>query len=151
MFCSDNLSFNHMKTKGHMDFFITKAVTMGIAPIKAIKISTYYTARHFRTEDKLGVIAPGHYVDIVLTDSLSKIKPKYVFQKGELVVKNRKILRQVQIDYSNMVEKSVMGLDDLKAEDLSDNILEISADGTKVKVYLFDIFGRGHLKFYQEI
>lgn len=29
--------------------------------------------------------------------------------------------------------------------------LEISADGRQAKVYLFDVYGRGHAKFYQEV
>lgn len=151
MFCSDNLSIHHMKTKGHMDDFITRAVAMGIPPIKAIKLATYYTACHFHMEEKLGMIAPGRWADIVLTDSLSVINPLYVFKDGELVAKKKSMLKKVEIDYSPMVKGGVPGLGKLKKDQLSDNILEVSTDGKQGKVYLFDVFGRGHLNFYKEI
>ena len=151
MFCSDNLSLHHMKTKGHMDNFISKAVSMGFPPIKAIKLATYYTACHFHMEEKLGIIAPGRWADIVLTDSLSVINPLYVFKGGELVAEKNKMLKKVEIDYSAMVKKGIPGLTDLKKVQLANNILEVSADGKEGKVYLFDVFGRGHLNFYKEI
>lgn len=151
MFCSDNLSIHHMKTKGHMDNFITRAVSMGMPPIKAIKLATYYTACHFHMEERLGMIAPGRWADIVLTDSLSVINPLYVFKAGELVAKKKKMLKKVEIDYSSMVKGGEPGLGELKKVQLENNILEVSPDGKKAKVYLFDVFGRGHLNFYKEI
>ena len=151
MFCSDNLSVHHMRTKGHMDFFISKAVAMGIDPIKAIKLATYYTACHFHMEDKLGSITPGRFGDIVLTDSLSVIDPLYVFKGGELVASEGRMLKQVSVDYSSMVQAGVPGLGSFSSGVLEDNVLEWSEDGSRAKVYLFDLFGRGHLNFYREI
>ena len=40
---------------------------------------------------------------------------------------------------------------DLTADQLDIVPLEISEDGSKAKVYLFDVYGRGHAKFYQEV
>jgi adenine deaminase len=150
MLCTDNLSVNHMKTKGHMDFIISEAISMGFDPIKTIKMATYNAAKHFKIEDKVGSLTPGKYADIVLTDSLSKINPVYVFKDGELVASKGQLLKNVDIDYSDMVKEGEIGLENLSIEELDVKPLELSEDGKKAKVLIFDLFGRGHAKFYKE-
>lgn len=151
MLCTDNISIERLLTMGHMDWIISLSAEMGINPIHAIKMATYNTARSFHMEDKIGSLTPGRFADIVLTDSLSKINPLYVFKDGELVAKDRKLLKNADIDYSGMCKDGVSGLADLSPEQLDIVPLEVSEDGTQAKVYLFDVYGRGHAKFYQEI
>ena len=86
---------------------------MGINPIQAIKMATLYTARAFRMDNKIGSLSPGRFADIVLTDSLAKINPRFVFKDGELVARDRKMLKKVEIDYSSMAKKPVPGLAEL--------------------------------------
>ncbi|MBD9652698.1 adenine deaminase [Ensifer sp. ENS09] len=151
MLCTDNISIERLLTMGHMDWIISLCAEMGINPIHAIKMATYNTARSFHMEDRIGSLTPGRFADIVLTDSLSKINPLYVFKDGELVAKERKLLKNAEIDYSGMCKDGVTGLADLSPEQLDIVPLEVSEDGTQAKVYLFDVYGRGHAKFYQEI
>lgn len=151
MLCTDNISVERLLTMGHMDWIISLCVEMGINPIHAIKMATYNTACSFHMEDRIGSLTPGRFADIVLTDSLSKINPLYVFKDGELVAKNRKLLKNAEIDYSGMCKQGVPGLDDLTPEQLEIVPLEVSADGSQAKVLLFDVYGRGHLKFFQEV
>lgn len=151
MLCTDNISIERLLTMGHMDWIISLCVEMGINPIHAIKMATYNTARSFHMEDRLGSLTPGRFADIVLTDSLSKINPLYVFKDGELVAKDRKLLKNAQIDYSGMRKEGVRGLGDLTPEQLDLVPLEVSEDGRQAKVLLFDVYGRGHAKFYQEV
>ncbi|NUP66303.1 MAG: adenine deaminase [Nonomuraea sp.] len=149
--CADNISVDRVLTKGHIDWVISLAVEMGVNPIQAIKMGTLYAARSFHMDDDFGSLAPGRYADIVLTDSLSKINPRYVFKGGELVAKDRKLLKPVDLDYSVMVKEPRPGLADLAPEQLDLTPIEVSADGSRAKVLLFDVYGRGHLKFSQEI
>ncbi|MFB8344484.1 amidohydrolase family protein [Brucella cytisi] len=151
MLCTDNISVERLQTMGHMDWIISLCVEMGINPIHAIKMATYNTARSFHMEDRIGSLAPGRYADIVLTDSLSRINPLYVFKDGELIAKDRKLLKKVEIDYSAMCKNAVPGLADLTNDQLDIVPLEVSEDGTRAKVYLFDVYGRGHAKFHQEV
>lgn len=151
MLCTDNISVERLLTMGHMDWIISLCVEMGINPIHAIKMATYNTARSFHMEDRLGSLTPGRFADIVLTDSLSKINPLYVFKDGELVARDRKLLKNAEIDYSGMCRKGVPGLAGLRPEQLDIVPLDVSGDGTKAKVYLFDVYGRGHAKFHQEV
>ncbi|NBN79565.1 amidohydrolase family protein [Microvirga tunisiensis] len=151
MLCTDNISVERLLKSGHMDWIIGVCADMGINPIHAIKMATYNTARSFHMEDQIGSLTPGKFADIVLTDSLSRINPRYVFKDGELVAKDRKLLKNAEIDYSGMCKAGVPGLDTLRAEQLDIVPLEISADGTQAKVYLFDVYGRGHARFFQEV
>lgn len=149
--CADNISVDRVLTKGHMDWIISLCAEMGIDPIQAIKMATLHTARAFKMDRQLGSLTPGRFADIVLTDSLSKINPRYVFKDGELVAKDRQMLKRVEIDYSGMVKQPRPGLADLTPAQLDLVPMEVSADGKQAKVYLFDVYGRGHEKFFQEV
>ncbi|CTQ44497.1 adenine deaminase C-terminal domain-containing protein [Roseibium aggregatum] len=151
MLCTDNISVERLLHQGHMDWIISLCAEMGINPIHAIKMATLNTARSFHMEDRIGSLAPGRFADIVLTPSLSAIEPLYVFKDGALVAERGKLLTNADNDYSLMCKKGVPGLDDLTADQLDIEPLEVSEDGTKAKVYLFDVYGRGHAKFYREV
>lgn len=151
MLCTDNISIERLLKMGHMDWIISVCAEMGISPIKAIKMASYNTAKAFHMEDQIGSLTPGRFADIVLTDSLSNINPLYVFKDGELIAKDKNLLKNADIDYSSMCTKGIAGLDDLTPEQLNIVPLEISEDDAQAKVYLFDVYGRGHAKFYQEI
>jgi adenine deaminase len=149
MLCTDNISVQRLQTQGHMDWIISLCAEMGINPIHAIKMATYNTARSFHMEDRIGSLTPGRFADIVLTDSLSRIKPLYVFKDGELVAQCGKLLKNAQIDYSGMARPGRPGLDGLTPDQLDIQPLEI--DGDRARVILFDVYGRGHAKFHQEV
>ncbi|MFD3593430.1 adenine deaminase C-terminal domain-containing protein [Nocardia sp. NPDC058640] len=149
--CADNISVNRVLRQGHIDWVISLAIEMGMPPITAIKMGTLYTARSFHKDRDLGSLSPGRFADIVLTDSLSKINPRYVFKGGQLVAKDRKLVAEVDIDYSVLAKQPKPGLADLRVDQLELTPIEISTDGTQAKVLLFDVYGRGHLKFAQEI
>jgi len=149
--CADNISVDRVLRQGHIDWVISLAIEMGIPPIKAIKMGTLYAARSFHKDRDLGSLSPGRFADIVLTDSLSTINPRYVFKGGRLVAKDRRLLEPVRIDYSVLAKQPRPGLGDLRAEQLDLTPIDISADGTQAKVLLFDVYGRGHLKFAQEV
>ncbi|MEU8895670.1 adenine deaminase C-terminal domain-containing protein [Nocardia sp. NPDC048505] len=149
--CADNISVDRVLRHGHIDWVISLAIEMGMPPIQAIKMGTLYAARSFHKDRDLGSLSPGRFADIVLTDSLSKINPRYVFKGGELVAKDRKLLRPAGLDYSVLARQPRPGLADLRAEQLELTPIEVSEDGTQAKVLLFDVYGRGHLKFAQEV
>jgi len=151
MLCTDNISIERLQKMGHMDWIISLCADMGINPIKAIKMASYNTARSFHMDDQIGSLTPGRFADIVLTDSLSRINPLYVFKDGELIAEGGKLLRNADIDYSGMRTAGRPGLNDLAPQALDIVPLEVSVDGSQAKVLLFDVYGRGHAKFHQEI
>ncbi|RDI56036.1 adenine deaminase C-terminal domain-containing protein [Nocardia mexicana] len=149
--CADNISVDRVLRQGHIDWVISLAIEMGMPPIPAIKMGTLYAARSFHMDRDLGSLSPGRFADIVLTDSLSKINPRYVFKGGRLVAKDRKLIEPVGIDYSVLSKRPNPGLGDLRAEQLDIVPIEVSDDGTRARVLLFDVYGRGHRKFAQEV
>lgn len=150
--CADNISVDRVLKHGHIDWVISLAIEMGLDPIKAIKMGTLYAAQSFHRDADLGSLAPGRLADIVLTDSLARINPRYVFKGGELVAQDRKLLASLdELDYSGMVKEAKPGLGELQAAQLEITPLEISDDGTQAKVLVFDVYGRGHLKFADEV
>lgn len=151
MLCTDNISVERLRKMGHMDWIISLCAEMGINPIKAIKMATYNTARSFHMDHEIGSLTPGRFADIVLTDSLSTINPMYVFKDGKLIAKDRKLLKNAEIDYSGMCTQAIPGLDDLTPAELDIVPTEFNEDRTQAKVVLFDVYGRGHAKFYQEV
>lgn len=137
---TDNISVSTLVQNGHMDNIVQKVIGMGVSPIDAIKMASYNVARSFKMEDKLGSLTPGRYADILLIPRLDQIKPAYVFKGGELVAENGKLVggKEIKVDYAAVIAKAKPGLDDLKKEDLVLKPLEMSADGTKAKVLLWN-------------
>ncbi|MFC4126122.1 adenine deaminase C-terminal domain-containing protein [Nocardia rhizosphaerae] len=149
--CADNISVDRVLRQGHIDWVISLAIEMGMPPIQAIKMGTLYAARSFHKDRDLGSLSPGRFADIVLTDSLSKINARYVFKGGKLVAEDHRLLDPVRIDYSILAKEPRPGLGDLRAGQLELKPIELSEDGTRAKVLLFDVYGRGHRKFAQEV
>ncbi len=151
MFCSDNVSVNHLKHKGHMEYIVNLAIEMGMPPMQAIRMATLNPARHFKMEDSLGSLTPGRFADLVLTRSLSNIQSEYVFKGGVQVAHHGCIEQPASLDYSLMKKKGKPGCQDLTPESLVPLCTGTIDNNMKASYYLFDVFGRGHDKFYQEI
>ncbi|WP_198969100.1 adenine deaminase C-terminal domain-containing protein [Xylophilus sp. ASV27] len=137
---TDNISVSTLVQNGHMDNIVQKVIGMGVSPIDAIKMASYNVARSFKMEDKLGSLTPGRYADILLIPRIDQIKPAYVFKGGELVAENGQLMpgKEIKVDYSAVIATARPGLDDLKKEDLVLRPLELSADGSKAKVMLWN-------------
>lgn len=151
MMSTDNLSVEHMLETGNLDAAIRESMAYGLDPIKAIKTSTYNTARHFKLEDKIGSLAPGRFADIVLVDDLRSFIPKYVFKGGQLVAENGKLLVNADIDYSALVTTPTKGLEDFGLDGLKVTPLEMAADGKTAKVTVFNFFGLGPEGFSRDV
>lgn len=65
---------------------VTKAVEMGVDPIKAIQMASLNTAEYFKIPNT-GAIAPGYNADIVVFKDLKKFEPTMVFKKVNLLRK----------------------------------------------------------------
>lgn len=90
---TDDLLVNDL-IKGHMDMLIRKAIEYGIDEIKAIKMVTINPAKHYKLN--MGVIEEGKEADIVIVDSLKKINVKEVYVNGELIVRNKRCLKEAK-------------------------------------------------------
>ncbi len=91
MFVSDDLTANHLQTKGHLDETLRLSIKKGLSPLVALRMVTLSPARYFRLFDR-GAVAPGYIADLVLLDSLETCNVINVWKKGKKVVENRELL-----------------------------------------------------------
>ncbi|MBF0224082.1 MAG: adenine deaminase [Desulfobacterales bacterium] len=78
---SDDRHTFDFKTKGHLDYSVKKAISLGLNPIRAIQMASINTARFFGLK-KQGAIAPGFKADFMLMDDLDSFKIYDVYLKG---------------------------------------------------------------------
>lgn len=81
-FCTDDKHIEDIRREGHISHNVKKSIRLGIAPVKAIKMATINTARHYRLGE-LGAVAPGYRADLVVLDSLEDVAVHAVYCGGE--------------------------------------------------------------------
>ena len=64
MFCTDDKHPNDLLEKGHIDYIVKKAISLGADPIVAVKAACHNAARYFLLNNR-GAIAPGYLGDFV--------------------------------------------------------------------------------------
>jgi len=89
---TDGIDPKDILEKGYMEYVVQKAITVGFAPMDAIRMATLNVAEHFSLDNLLGGIAPGKYADVLLIPNLKTIQPRYVISSGKVVVKNGDLL-----------------------------------------------------------
>ena len=87
MFCTDDKHPNDLLEKGHIDYIVKRALSLGVEPITAIKAACHNAARYFLLNNR-GAIAPGYLGDFVIIDNFENFNIEKVYKKGELMVSN---------------------------------------------------------------
>jgi len=89
---ADDISVEDLVEKGYLDYIVNKAISLGIDPIKAIQMVTINPAEHLKLDDRIGIIAPGRYADIILSPSIETINVQTTIINGEIIYKDGKWL-----------------------------------------------------------
>ena len=84
MFCTDDKHPNDLLEKGHIDYIVKKAISLGADPIMAVKAAGYTAARYFLLNNR-GAIAPGYLADFVVIDNWENFDIEMVYKKGKLM------------------------------------------------------------------
>ncbi len=87
MFCTDDKHPNDLLEKGHIDYIVKKAISLGVDPITAIKAACHNAARYFLLNNR-GAIAPGYLADFVIIDNFESFNIEKVYKRGVLMVEN---------------------------------------------------------------
>ena len=87
MFCTDDKHPNDLLEKGHIDYIVKKAISLGADPITAVKVACHNAARYFLLNNR-GAIAPGYLGDFVIIDNFQDFNIQKVYKKGQLMVEN---------------------------------------------------------------
>ncbi len=95
--CTDDREPDTLLGKGHVNHCVQLAVELGLRAEDAIVLATSNPAQYHGL-DHLGSIAPGYQADILVLDNLVDFIPTMVFQKGDLVAQDGKIVPGVVPD-----------------------------------------------------
>lgn len=84
---TDDKHPNDLIHKGHIDYIIRKAVSLGAAPEDAVIAGSLNAAQRFDLKDR-GALAPGYIADLVVVDNLEDFNVKDVYKDGKLVARD---------------------------------------------------------------
>lgn len=84
MFCTDDKHPNDLLEKGHIDYIVKRAISLGADPINAIKAASHNAARYFQLNNR-GAIAPGYLADFVIIDDFRSFTIQQVYKRGVLM------------------------------------------------------------------
>ena len=90
MFCTDDKHPNDLLEKGHIDYIVKKAISLGADPITAVKVACHNAARYFLLNYR-GGISPGYLADFVIIDNFQDFNIEQVYKKGVLMVDHGEI------------------------------------------------------------
>ncbi|MDP3484894.1 MAG: adenine deaminase [Methanobacteriaceae archaeon] len=114
--------------EGHLNYIVKKAIKLGMDPVKAIKMVTINSAKHYSLN--MGAISPGRAADFILIDNLTDFNVKKVFIGGELVAENKSAL----FDASHHDQHNSIALEKLEPSDF-----RIHASGNEAIVRVINV------------
>ncbi len=80
-FCTDDKHIDDIRTEGHIDWCVRKAIALGVPFVEAVQMATINTARHFGLK-RLGALAPGYCADIVVLEDADTVSISAVYHAG---------------------------------------------------------------------
>lgn len=122
-FCTDDKHIEDIITQGHIGYNVKKAIALGLDPMEAYKIASYYPARRYGLKT-LGAIAPGYQADLVVLKDLNQVEIQQVYHRGKLVTAQP----LVQKDVSEKLLSTV------HIKPGSQNDLQLPLSGTRARV-----------------
>ena len=127
-FVSDDVMPDDLINKGHMDYLIRKAVSLGYPIEDAIYAATYIPAQRMLFFDR-GMIGPGKVADGVILKDLEKFEIYDVIKNGELVSNKDKC---PQMKFSEKMNSSIF------RNEISIDDLIIKTEGNKALVRVIE-------------
>ena len=96
MLCSDDAGADDVLANGHVNRALKKAVSRGIAPLRALAMAGINAARHYGIKDK-GLLAPGFVADMVCVQDLQDFRVLEVWRGGKVVAQDGMLLQQAPV------------------------------------------------------
>lgn len=112
-FCTDDKHIEDIQRQGHISFNVKKAVSLGLDPIEAIKIASFYPARRYGLNN-IGAIAPGYQADMLVLSDLEQMNVEQVYYRGKRVVLREPEKHAVPEALLNTVHIKIDSIEELK-------------------------------------
>ncbi|AUN21945.1 adenine deaminase [Clostridium botulinum] len=93
--CTDDKHIDDLIKNGSVNQSIRMAISYGLKPETAIQMCTLNTSECYKLKHK-GAIAPGFVADFIILDNLEEFKIDSVYKNGNLVVKENKLLCNIE-------------------------------------------------------
>lgn len=84
MLCTDDKHPSDLLEKGHINYIIKKAISLGASPVCAVRAASFNAAQYFQLNDR-GAIAPGYLADFTVIDNFESFKVEKVYKRGKLM------------------------------------------------------------------
>jgi adenine deaminase len=86
-FCSDDRDVHTLLHDGHMDATLRQAISLGLDPVRAIRLATWNAADYWRL-DGWGAVAPGFLANLVVLDDLREVRVAMTLYQGRIVARD---------------------------------------------------------------
>ena len=103
---TDDKHPGELKSEGHIDHIIRKAISLGAKPINVYKAASFNAAQYFRMAYR-GAIAPGFQADFVVLEDVDTVKIHSVYKEGRQMSSGNELLPEIA---QELVSKKAEGL-----------------------------------------
>ncbi len=103
MFVVDDRSAADLANEGDIDHVVRKAISLGLAPVRAVQLATINAAHYFRLFDR-GAISPGMLGHLVTVRDLKDFVIDRVYHQGLLVARSGRPLFSTSVDPSELTD-----------------------------------------------
>jgi len=133
--CSDDRNPLDIQDEGHLNFALSLALQMGIAPEVVFRAASFAAARMYGLEDR-GAVAPGYLADVV------QVKPKNgqwkngfevcrVWKSGKLIERSE-LVRASETKVEEHLNRKRSSSTNIRAKQVTAKDLQVAAQGAEV-------------------
>ncbi|MBN1574747.1 MAG: adenine deaminase [Deltaproteobacteria bacterium] len=115
-FVADDIDPNDIINRGHIDYFLKKAVSLGLDPTIAVRMVTLSPASYFGLSE-IGILAPSKRADIIVLENLKDFNVKMVFKNGRLVADEKGAIferEEQHYDTASTMNVSLVGVESIR-------------------------------------
>lgn len=102
---SDDRHPGDLLEDGHIDASLRRAIALGAAPLRALRMATLHAAQCFGLDDR-GAVAPGRLADLISFASLEDFRVDRVWHRGRLVARGGELVTPLETAARNQAGRA---------------------------------------------